>query len=96
MRWVWNEEKNTSNKQKHHLSFETAILVFHDPLAASRRDQYPYEERWQTIGVISNVVVLVVHTTPELDRATGEEVGRIMSARKATTHERRIYEEDTF
>jgi uncharacterized protein len=96
LRWTWDIKKNALNKQKHHLSFETALLVFNDPLAASRRDQYPHEERWQTIGVISTVVVLVVHTEPKLDMATGEEVGRIISARKATAHERRAYEEDNF
>lgn len=96
MRWIWSEEKNTINKRKHSLSFETAVLVFNDPLAASRRDVYPHEERWHTIGVIGHVVVLVVHTAPELDPNTGEETGRIISARKATAHERRVYEEDTF
>ena len=96
MRWIWDVEKNAINKRKHRLSFETARLVFNDPLAASRRDHYPHEERWQTIGIISNVVVLVVHTAPEFDTLTGEEIGRIISARKATTHERRAYEENDF
>jgi hypothetical protein len=36
------------------------------------------------------VVILVAHTFLEQD---GEEVIRIISARKATPHERRIYEE---
>lgn len=96
MGWIWDVEKNAVNKRKHRISFETAMLVFNDPLAASRRDEYPYEERWQTIGVISGVVVLVVHTTPKLDTMTGEETGRIISARKATAHERRTYEESDF
>ena len=42
-----------------------------------------------------DVVLLVVHTWPEEDE-TGEEVGRIISARKATRRERRAYEEGTF
>jgi hypothetical protein len=42
------------------------------------------------------VVVFVVHTWPEPDPDTGEEVGRIISARKATAHERRAYEEGVF
>lgn len=93
MRWIWDERKNAINKQKHRLSFETAALVFDDPLATSRRDVYPNEERWQTIGLIGNVTILVVHTTPAFDPITGEETGRIISARKATAHERRVYEE---
>jgi uncharacterized DUF497 family protein len=96
LQWIWDVEKNAVNKRKHRLSFETAMLVFDDPLAASRRDHYPYEERWQTIGVISDIVVLVVHTAPEFDIMIGEEIGRIISARKATAHERRAYEETDF
>ena len=96
MRWIWNAEKNAANKQKHGISFEIAELVFNDHLAASRRDHYPYEERWQTIGLIGTVVVLVVHTMPEIDEVTGKETGRIISARKATLHERRAYEENDF
>lgn len=96
MRWIWNAEKNATNKRKHGISFETAELVFDDPLATSRRDAYPHEERWQTIGMIGTVVVLVVHTMPEPDEATGKETGRIISARKATAHERRAYEENDF
>ena len=96
LRWIWNDEKNRINKQGHRLSFETAQCVFRDPLAASRGDPDPGEERWQTIGVIGHVVVFVVHTWPEPDPETGEEVGRIISARKATAHERRAYEEGQF
>ena len=62
----------------------------------SKPDASTAEERWQTIGQIGNVIVLVVHTWPEADAASGEETGRIISARKATAHERRAYEEDTF
>jgi uncharacterized DUF497 family protein len=96
VRWIWNAEKNAINKRKHRISFETAVLVFDDPLATSRRDPYPDEERWQTIGMIGHVVVFVVHTTPATDAMTGEETGRLISARKATAHERKAYEEGHF
>ncbi len=94
MRWTWDPNKNRVNIRVHGLSFETARLVFDDPLAASRPD--PYEQRWQTIGMIGEVVVLVVHTWPRRDSAIAEDVGRIISARKATPHERRTYEEGEF
>jgi len=81
---------------KHGLSFETAQLVFDDPLAVSRPDVYPGEERWQTVGAIDRVIVIVVHTWPLYDPESDEEVGRIISARKATKNERRAYEEGTF
>lgn len=96
MRWTWNERKDRANRRAHGLSFETAALVFDDPLAASRPDPHPHEQRWHTIGMIGGVVVLVVHTWPEPDEAAGEEVGRIISARKATPHERKAYEEGEF
>lgn len=96
MRWIWDDAKSKANKLKHGLSFETAQLVFNDPLAASRRDPYPDEERWQTIGKISQVTIFVVHTSPIYDQESKEEIGRIISARKATTYERRVYEEDDF
>lgn len=96
MRWEWDDAKNKANKLKHGLSFETAQLVFNDPLAASRRDPYPDEERWQTIGLFGQVTIFVVHTSPVYDSSSDEEVGRIISARKATTYERRAYEEDDF
>ncbi len=96
LRWTWDDEKNRANKRKHGLSFEASQYVFADPLAVSRPDPYPYEERWQTVGLIGELMVFVVHTWPEFDLATGEETGRIISARKATALERRIYEEETF
>ncbi len=96
MRWTWDEAKNRRNEQKHGLDFETAQLVFDDPLAVSRADSYPDEERWQTVGVIDGVTVLVVHTWPLYDPKSDEEVGRIISARKAMKGERRAYEEGNF
>ena len=94
--WIWDEDKNRANRKKHGLSFETAELVFDDPLAASRLDPSPFEERWHTIGAIGSVVVIVIHTSLETDPETGEEAGRIISARKATSHERQAYEDGGF
>lgn len=91
MRWVWDETKNRANKRRHRLGFETAQLVFDDPLAITIADSYPNEQRWRTIGEIESVIFIVVHTWP--DRKTGTETGRIISARKATPSERRNYEE---
>ena len=96
MRWTWRDAKNRTNKRNHGLSFETARLVFDDPLALSRPDPHPDGDRWQTIGLAGGVVLFVVHTGPETDDETGEEMGRIVSARRATMHERRAYEEGDF
>ncbi|MBI1778244.1 MAG: BrnT family toxin [Proteobacteria bacterium] len=93
MRWIWDPEKNRANTRKHGISFETARLVFGDPLAMSRPDPSAEDERWQTVGSIGRVVVFVVHIWPEPDRHGDEEIGRIISARKATSHERKAYED---
>ena len=69
------------------------MFVFDDPISATQGDPYPHERRWRTVGMVGTQVVMVVHTWPDVDMATGEEIGRIISARKATRHERRAYEE---
>ena len=94
MRWTWDPAKDRANRRRHGLGFETATRVFDDPLALSRPDPHPGGARWRTVGMIENAIVLVVHTWPEPDPRTGEETGRIISARKATPHEGKAYEEE--
>ncbi len=92
MRFLWDENKSRLNLAKHKVSFETAALVFEDPHCISRLDRIKDgEERWQTIGVAAGVVVLLVAHADSGEG--GEEVIRIISARKATPQERKIYEE---
>ena len=92
MRFIWDEEKDRHNLAKHKIRFETARLVFEDPFHVSRLERVVEgEERWQTMDLIGAVVVvLVAHTYKE---AVDEAVIRIISARKATSHERRQYEQ---
>ena len=75
------------------MSFAAASRVFADPLHLSRQDRHVGgEERWQTLGLADGIVLLLVaHIYGERD---GEEVIRIISARKATARERRQYEQD--
>jgi uncharacterized protein len=96
VRWTWTDEKNRSNKRDHGLSFEAAQRVFDDELAVSRLDPHPDSDHWQTVGLVGPVCLFVVHTWPEHDAEAGDETGRIISARKATAHERRAYEEGEF
>ena len=93
MKFVWDAAKNDINRQKHRVGFETAQLVFDDPYHVSRQDRIENgEQRWQTIGLVRGVVLLLVaHTYAEAD---GSETVRIISARKADKTERRIYAED--
>jgi uncharacterized DUF497 family protein len=86
--FAWDERKNRINKRKHGVSFETASLVFDDPYHLTRQDrEVEGEPRWQTIGIVNGVhVLLVAHTVSE-----DEEQIRILSARKATRRERSMY-----
>lgn len=97
-RFAWDEAKNRSNQRKHDgIAFEEAAYVFRDPLRLTRQDRVEGgEERWQTIGVVRGVTVLLVaHTiTEEDDDGDPVEVIRIISARRATARERRHYEQE--
>ena len=87
MYWTWDEDKNRANQLKHHISFETAQLVFGDPFNLVTEDPYPYEQRWRVVGSVRPDILTVIYTRPGPDPETGEEVGRIITARKATRHE---------
>jgi len=90
MVFEWDEEKDEINKRKHGLSFKDAKYVFADPFAISRNDYTEKEPRRQIMGHIGgSLLVLVVYA---MRNKQGEEVFRIISARKATTAERRKYE----
>ena len=86
-------EKSESNLAKHGISFELASKVFDDPLALSRQERVVAgEERWHTLGSVGSLnIILVAHAYR--DEENGEEIVRIISARMATKHERRAYEQ---
>jgi uncharacterized DUF497 family protein len=92
MIYEWDEEKNKLNQQKHGISFEEAKEVFDDVLQISKLDKrFSYfEERWITVGSTSKHKVLVVANLFFTD--DGEEIIRIISARKANKQERQSYE----
>ena len=95
MGWTWDVEKAKTNFEKHKVSFELAERALGDPFAITVSNHFPDEERWTTLGSPSldrKVVLYVVHTWPE-DENGEKQVGRIISARRATLQERREYEE---
>jgi uncharacterized protein len=93
VRVEWDEKKNRANQKKHGVSFELAQEIFDDPLALSKLDRMVGdEERWHTLGMVEGIVLLLVTHTVRHDE--DEEVIRVISARKATAHERRHYEQD--
>ncbi|HEX8757252.1 MAG TPA: BrnT family toxin [Steroidobacteraceae bacterium] len=88
----WDQAKGRSNQRKHGVSFETAKLVFEDAHHLSRQDRVVHgEQRWQTLGRVGDEVLLVAHACHDTDQ-DGEYI-RIISARRATKLERKIYEE---
>ena len=88
----WDIRKNKLNLAKHGVSFETAQLVFSDPLQLSRQDRDEDGEiRWQTMGLVCEMLLLVAHTWVEA--RDGAEKIRIISARRATKLERKEYEQ---
>jgi uncharacterized DUF497 family protein len=93
LKFEWNEKKNNLNVQKHQISFEEAKEIFEDPLHISKLDhRFSYfEERWITIGSTKNYKILVVANMFFDDN--GEEIIRIISARKANAKERDFYEQ---
>ncbi|MBK9516922.1 MAG: BrnT family toxin [Anaeromyxobacter sp.] len=87
MNFAWDPRKAASNAKKHGVTFEEAATVFADPLALAIQDEV-HEERTLLLGLSERVrVLLVVHV--ELD----DDTIRLISARRATSHERRRYEE---
>ncbi|RUU70060.1 BrnT family toxin [Mesorhizobium sp. M2C.T.Ca.TU.009.01.2.1] len=93
LRFEWDLEKAGSNLRKHGVSFETAVRVFSDPFALTEQDRVEGGEyRWQTTGLVDGALVLLVAHADREER--GIEVIRIISARRATTRERRRYAEN--
>ena len=91
MDFEWNPEKAALNRRKHGVSFEEAVTVFYDPLSATFDDARHSvgEQRLITIGFSSAGRLLVVSHT---ERGTAL---RIISARRATAHERKKHENET-
>lgn len=91
MEYEWDAEKDRINRERRGISFAEASTVFLDPLASTVFDDRHSEEefRFRTIGYTTRGrLIIVAHT----DR--GERV-RIISARAATSRERRQYEQQT-
>ncbi len=90
LQFAWDPDKNNSNVSKHGVSFEEAQSVFFDEYARLRSDpdHSADEDRFVILGMSSSLRPLVVCHCYREDETTI----RIISARKATAHERRQYE----
>ena len=85
----WNEEKAKTNLKKHRVSFDEATTVFVDPFSITifDPDHSENEQRYIDIGSSGKNRVLVVVYTER-----GSNI-RIISCRKATSLERKLYNE---
>ena len=88
MQFEWDPQKSHRNVREHSISFDEAVTVFYDPLAATFDDPQhsETERRFITVGYSNrNRLLLVAHTE------RGSSV-RIISARRATARERERHE----
>lgn len=87
MRFIWNRTKAAVNRDKHGVSFEEASTCFKDPRQAVffDPDHSDLEERELLIGHSSTGRLLLVSYTLRGTRT------RIISARRATTREIKVY-----
>jgi uncharacterized DUF497 family protein len=88
-RFDWDRDKNLSNIEKHGISFKEAALTFFDPNAIMLADNVhsQNEERFLLIGFSEQYRLLTVcHCYME-----NNDVVRIITARKATKSEEKIY-----
>lgn len=86
MGFQWNHNKAQSNLKKHGIDFADAVTIFDDFNAVTINDPGHSEERFITIGMDAYGRILVVVYTWRADDI------RLISARKATKHERKQYE----
>ena len=89
LRFAWDKNKAKINRTRHKVSFEEAVTVFDDEQARFMHDPDHSEEedRFVLLGMSCSVRLLVVI---HCYREDGSEI-RIISARKATKHEEKIY-----
>jgi len=88
MNVVWDIKKAGANIRNHGVEFSHAATVLDDPMAVTIEDTRHAEQRFVTIGTdILGRMLVVVYAY------SGEEQIRLISARKATPKERRIYEQ---
>ena len=88
LKFEWDRKKAASNARKHGVTFEEAVTCFDDPHGCYLRNDAPsYEDRLILIAFSSKRRLLfVVHAE------VGRDAIRILSARKASPAQRRIYD----
>ena len=83
----WDVEKNAANIRKHGIDFRDAAAAFEDALAlfSYDGDSSDDEDRYRLTGRMGEWVIAVVVFTDRVGTV------RVISARKATSNEQRMY-----
>jgi len=85
MRFTWHEPKRQVTLEKRGLDFAHAEQVFAGPTFTFEDDRKDYgEERWVTLGLLRDKVVVIVHTETE------DEI-RVISMREADKDEQLLF-----
>ena len=85
MRFTWHEPKRQATLQKRGLDFAQAEQLFAGPTFTFEDDRQDYgEQRWVTLGLLREKVVIIVHTESEAEI-------RIISMREAEKDEQHLF-----
>ena len=88
MKFEWDEAKRRRNLERHGLDFRDAWRLCSLPVLSALDDREDYdEERWLGMGFLDPLVVVIAFPQPT------DGIIRVISMRKALTHEREHYEQ---
>jgi hypothetical protein len=83
----WDEKKNRINISRHGFDLADAWEIFEYPMLTGLDDRFDYgEDRWKSVGIFRDRIMVVAYTEPEDDTI------HVISVRKAMKHERKAYE----
>ncbi len=90
MEFEWDENKNFLNRNKHSIDFSELRKVFNQPMVIKIDNRENYGEiRWVALGNMDGLIVVLVYTEK------GNKI-RLISARRATKNEQKIYFEKVY
>ena len=91
VRFEWDRKKELTNFRNHGVEFEEAKTVFYDERAIEFYDEnhFSKEVRYLMIGLSSKFRILIVSYT--IRKGSDEDLIRIISSRKATQNEQKVY-----
>ena len=86
MTYVWDEQKNRTNLERHGITFGDAARIFEGPTLEQVDDRFDYGEiRVYAMGLVNGLEITLIYTD------VSEAERRIISAWRAERHERTAY-----